>query len=175
MIREAPFPARCSAMARRAGGTARPRVRPVVRALARWREAAGITAGPVFRRIWATPRPPHPPPGWTPAAGLDPDPRGRMVGARSRQHRPHRQGARRCRGLRPRPTRRPQPETRRAQHRQGPARPSRPAQAARPAQELRPACRLYRGGRHVRGQRAQRRAVARLLHPGRHAWRCGLV
>jgi len=37
-----------------------------VRALRRWLEAAGITAGPLFRRIWATPRPSDPPPGWTP-------------------------------------------------------------------------------------------------------------
>jgi hypothetical protein len=33
-----------------------------VRALRRWQQAAGITAGPVFRRIWATPRPPRPKP-----------------------------------------------------------------------------------------------------------------
>jgi site-specific recombinase XerC len=37
-----------------------------VRALARWRDAAGITAGPLFRRIWATPRPANPPAGWRP-------------------------------------------------------------------------------------------------------------
>jgi hypothetical protein len=39
-------------------------LRPV-RALARWRDAAGITAGPLLRRIWTTPRPKNPPPGWT--------------------------------------------------------------------------------------------------------------
>jgi hypothetical protein len=58
-----------------------------VRALARWREAAGITAGPVFRRIWATPRPKNPPPGWTPThvvgwQALDPGSLARIVNAR---------------------------------------------------------------------------------------------
>jgi hypothetical protein len=37
-----------------------------VRALRRWQRAAGITEGPVFRRIWATPRPANPAPDWTP-------------------------------------------------------------------------------------------------------------
>jgi hypothetical protein len=59
----------------------------VVCALARWREAAGITAGPVFRRIWATPRPQHPPPGWTPTHvvgwhALDPGSLARIVKTR---------------------------------------------------------------------------------------------
>ena len=36
-----------------------------MRALKRWREAAGITQGPLFRRIWTTPRPESTPPGWT--------------------------------------------------------------------------------------------------------------
>lgn len=37
-----------------------------VRALQRWMAAAGITEGPVFRRIWATPRPEAAPETWLP-------------------------------------------------------------------------------------------------------------
>ena len=37
-----------------------------VRALERWLDAAGITQGPLFRRIWAMPRPQNPPANWTP-------------------------------------------------------------------------------------------------------------
>jgi hypothetical protein len=58
-----------------------------VRALARWRDAAGITAGPLFRRIWTTPRPKTAPPGWTPIhvvgqVALDPGSIARIVKAR---------------------------------------------------------------------------------------------
>jgi hypothetical protein len=35
--------------------------------LERWRSAAGITAGPVFRRIWTPPRSAEAPVGWIPA------------------------------------------------------------------------------------------------------------
>ena len=38
-----------------------------VRALARWRDAAGITSGPVFRRIWVPPRSRHAPPDGVPS------------------------------------------------------------------------------------------------------------
>ena len=37
-----------------------------VRALRRWQQAAGITEGALFRRIWMTPQPKHPPPEWNP-------------------------------------------------------------------------------------------------------------
>ena len=37
-----------------------------MRALERWLDAAGITQGPLFRRIWAMPRPQNPPANWTP-------------------------------------------------------------------------------------------------------------
>lgn len=37
-----------------------------VRALRRWLAAASIADGPVFRRIWATPRPATAPDGWKP-------------------------------------------------------------------------------------------------------------
>jgi integrase len=58
-----------------------------VRALAHWRAAAGITAGPVFRRIWTVPRPKDPPPGWTPThvvgwQAIDPGTVARIVKAR---------------------------------------------------------------------------------------------
>jgi hypothetical protein len=61
-------------------------LRPV-RALARWRDAAGITAGRLLRRIWTTPRPKNPPPGWTPIhvvgrAAVDPGTIARIVKAR---------------------------------------------------------------------------------------------
>jgi len=35
-----------------------------VRALQRWRDAAGIATGPLFRRIWVTPRPKNAPADW---------------------------------------------------------------------------------------------------------------
>jgi site-specific recombinase XerC len=58
-----------------------------VRAVARWRAAAGITTGPLFRRIWTTPRPKEPPPGGTPTyvvgrQALDPGTVARIVKAR---------------------------------------------------------------------------------------------
>ena len=58
-----------------------------VRALAQWRDAAGITAGPLFRRIWTPPPPKHPPPGWTAIhvvgrAAIDPGTIARIVKAR---------------------------------------------------------------------------------------------
>jgi integrase len=58
-----------------------------VRALTRWRDAAGITQGPLFRRIWTTPRPESPPPGWTPTYivghnAIDPRTVARIVQAR---------------------------------------------------------------------------------------------
>jgi integrase len=58
-----------------------------VRALQRWRDAAGITAGPVFRRIWTPPPPANPPAGWTPVyvvghAALDPGSIARIVKTR---------------------------------------------------------------------------------------------
>jgi integrase len=58
-----------------------------VRALKRWREAAAITQGPLFRRIWTTPRPESPPPGWTPTYivghnAIDPRTVARIVQAR---------------------------------------------------------------------------------------------
>ena len=58
-----------------------------VRALKRWRNAAGITQGPLFRRIWTTPRPKNPPSGWTPTyivghQAIDPRTVARIVQAR---------------------------------------------------------------------------------------------
>jgi site-specific recombinase XerC len=58
-----------------------------VRALKRWRDAAGITQGPLFRRIWTTPRPKNPPSGWTPTyivgyQAIDPRTVARIVQAR---------------------------------------------------------------------------------------------
>lgn len=58
-----------------------------VRALKRWCDAAGITQGPVFRRIWTTPRPQNPPPNWTPTYvvgwnAIDPRTVARIVQAR---------------------------------------------------------------------------------------------
>jgi integrase len=58
-----------------------------VRALRRWLAAAGITEGPLFRRIWATPRPADPPAGWTPTlvvgtAPIDPGSIARIIKAR---------------------------------------------------------------------------------------------
>ena len=58
-----------------------------VRALKRWCDAAGITQGPVFRRIWTTPRPQNPPPNWTPTyvvggQAIDPRTVARIVQAR---------------------------------------------------------------------------------------------
>ena len=58
-----------------------------VRALARWRDAAGITAGPLFRRIWTPPRPPQPPPDRAPRHvvgqhALDPGSIARIIKAR---------------------------------------------------------------------------------------------
>jgi integrase len=58
-----------------------------VRALKRWLDAAGITRGPLFRRIWATPRPESPPAGWTPTYivgdnAIDPRTVARIVQAR---------------------------------------------------------------------------------------------
>ena len=44
-----------------------------VRALRRWLQAASISEGAVFRRIWATPRPKDPAPGWTPIHVVGPD------------------------------------------------------------------------------------------------------
>ena len=55
-----------------------------VRALARWLDAAAITDGPVFRRIWLPPRLPRAPP--SPA-------RDRNRAADAALHRPHRAGA----------------------------------------------------------------------------------
>ena len=58
-----------------------------MRALARWRAAAGIREGAVFRRIWATPRPSDAGPDWRPihVAGehaIDPGTVARIVKAR---------------------------------------------------------------------------------------------
>lgn len=58
-----------------------------VRALKRWRDAAGITQGPLFRRIWKTPRPKTPPRGWTPTyvvghQAIDPRTVARIIQAR---------------------------------------------------------------------------------------------
>ena len=58
-----------------------------VRALTRWRAAAGISQGPVFRRIWATPRPPDATGDWRPIhvvgeRGIDPGTVARIVKAR---------------------------------------------------------------------------------------------
>jgi hypothetical protein len=58
-----------------------------VRALERWQNAAGITTGPVFRRIWTPPRPPDPPPGWIAAyvvgsQAIDPGSVARIIKAR---------------------------------------------------------------------------------------------
>jgi integrase len=60
-----------------------------VRALQRWLLAAGISEGPLFRRIWATPRPKHPMPNWTPIHvvgqdAIDPGTVARIVKARGR-------------------------------------------------------------------------------------------
>lgn len=58
-----------------------------VRALKRWCDAAGIMQGPIFRRIWTTPRPQNPPPNWTPTyvvgqQAIDPRTVARIVQAR---------------------------------------------------------------------------------------------
>lgn len=58
-----------------------------VRALKRWLAAAGIAAGPVFRRIWATPRPDNAPPDWQPTLvvgtrAIDPGTVARILKAR---------------------------------------------------------------------------------------------
>jgi hypothetical protein len=58
-----------------------------VRPLERWRNAAGITAGPVLQRIWTQPRPTDPPPGWIPAyvvgsQAIDPGSVARLIKAR---------------------------------------------------------------------------------------------
>jgi integrase len=60
-----------------------------VRALQRWRDAAGITTGPLFRRIWATPRPKDAPPDWKPIhvvgqTAVDPGTIARIVKARGK-------------------------------------------------------------------------------------------
>ena len=60
-----------------------------VRALQRWRDAAGITTGPLFRRIWATPRPKDAPQDWKPIhvvglAAVDPGTIARIVKARGK-------------------------------------------------------------------------------------------
>jgi integrase len=60
-----------------------------VRALQRWRDAAGITTGPLFRRIWATPRPKDAPADWRPIhvvghAAVDPGSIARIVKARGK-------------------------------------------------------------------------------------------
>jgi len=44
-----------------------------VRALRRWLQAASISEGAIFRRIWATPRPKDPAPDWTPIHVVGPD------------------------------------------------------------------------------------------------------
>ena len=58
-----------------------------VRALARWRQIAAIETGPVFRRIWAPPRPRGASPDWLPAyrvgwQAIDPGSIARIVKAR---------------------------------------------------------------------------------------------
>jgi hypothetical protein len=58
-----------------------------MRTLARWRDAAGITAGPLFCHIWTMPRPKHPSPAWTLIhvvcrAAVDPGTIARIVKAR---------------------------------------------------------------------------------------------
>ena len=58
-----------------------------VRALKRWCDAAGITQGPVFRRIWTTPRPQNALSGWTPIhvvghQAIDPRTVARIIQAR---------------------------------------------------------------------------------------------
>jgi site-specific recombinase XerD len=58
-----------------------------VRALARWRKAAAIATGPVFRRIWVPPRPKNAQPDWVPAyaigwQAIDPRTVARIVQAR---------------------------------------------------------------------------------------------
>jgi integrase len=58
-----------------------------VRALRRWQQDAGITTGPLFRRIWATPRPQDAPADWTPTLvvgteAIDPGTVARIVKAR---------------------------------------------------------------------------------------------
>lgn len=45
-----------------------------IRALRRWLAAAGIATGPLFRRIWVTPRPANPQPGWTPTLVVGTEP-----------------------------------------------------------------------------------------------------
>jgi hypothetical protein len=94
-----------------------------VRALARWLDAAAITAGPVFRRIWL---PPHTSPDAPPPA-----PRSAPRKADAALHRAHRAGPCRRGRLRGARVRRPQPQTRRPQRRHGRGRARRPAQAAR--------------------------------------------
>ena len=92
-----------------------------VRALRRWQDAAGLTDGPLFRRIWLPPARggiPRPPTVGT--QPIDPRTVARLVQPRRRRR------------LRRRHPRRPQPQARRAHHRHGSRRASRPPQTPRP-------------------------------------------
>ena len=122
-----------------------------VRALAAWQDAAGITSGPVFRRIWL-PRQARPERAPSPAPH-------RVAADHAVGRGRDRQGARRGGRVRRAGVWRPQPEARRTHHRHGPRRASRQAQAARPAQELRRARRVPGIRGFVRGTSPQRRAV----------------
>jgi integrase len=60
-----------------------------VRALRHWLQAAAISEGAIFRRVWATPRPPNPAPDWTPihvvgTDAIDPGTVARIVKARGK-------------------------------------------------------------------------------------------
>ena len=60
-----------------------------VRALRRWLQASGIAEGAIFRRVWATPRPANPAPGWAPihvvgTDAIDPGTVARIIKARGK-------------------------------------------------------------------------------------------
>lgn len=109
-----------------------------VRALRRWLQAASISEGAIFRRIWVTPPPQRP------GTGLDTDPRDRPGRHRPWNGRSHRQSARQGRRFRRRPVGWAQPEAGGDEYGERSARPPDPAQAARPARQLRHARGLSR-------------------------------
>ena len=125
-----------------------------VRALELWQQAAGLTEGPVFRRIWLPPGQKAAAPARVPSPAPD---RQRRDHATDRGA--HRPGARHGGRLRTARPRRPQPQARRAHHRDGSRHPSGQVEAARSAQELRRAWRVSRVWRSVRGASAFRGAV----------------
>ena len=146
-----------------------------VRALDAWLDAAGITEGPVFRRIWLPASGKQRSRGEMPANGghsgrpaedaTPPLPRIGTAALTPQIVARDRPGPRRRRRFWPARPRRPQPQARRAHHRHGSRRPPGQAQAARPPQKLRRARRISGVRRPVRGPSAQRCAIGRTSAP----------